>query len=74
MSSSRNFNNVEEMNLHMDSEHSGRWKYGDPDVVFEGDDYNESDLDQKLLLKGVLIVMMKLQNPKVGKIDIVDVF
>ena len=33
------------MNDHMDQHHQGRWKYGDPDVVYEGDDYIESESD-----------------------------
>ena len=30
------------MNLHIDDEHRGRWKQGDPDVVMLGDEYVES--------------------------------
>ena len=36
------FESIEEMDEHMDIEHGGRWKLGDPDVVFEGDSYEES--------------------------------
>ena len=36
------FETVSEMDDHMDANHGGRWKLGDPDVVFEGDDYEES--------------------------------
>ena len=32
----------EEMNHHMDQMHEGRWKYGDSDVISEGDEYVES--------------------------------
>ena len=39
------FENIDEMNAHMDNIHEGRWKYGDPDVVFEGEDYEESESD-----------------------------
>ena len=39
------FENIDEMNAHMDDIHEGRWKYGDPDVVFEGEDYEESESD-----------------------------
>ena len=42
-----NFNCIEEMNSHMDCFHEGRWKYGDPDVVFEGDDYEESESESE---------------------------
>lgn len=38
----RNFVSLEEMDEHMDDTHGGRWKLGDPDVVFEGDSYEES--------------------------------
>ena len=31
-----------DMNMHMDREHQGRWKWGDPDVILEGDSYSES--------------------------------
>ena len=37
-----NFGSLEEMDEHMDHAHEGRWKLGDPDVIFEGDDYVES--------------------------------
>ena len=36
------FGTIEQMDEHMDENHSGRWKLDDPDVVFEGDEYVES--------------------------------
>ena len=35
------FVSLDKMDDHMDTQHDGRWKYGDPDVVLEGDDYEE---------------------------------
>ena len=37
------FKFVEEMDQHMDDMHEGRWKIGDEDAIWEGDDYEESD-------------------------------
>ena len=36
------FLNIEIMDGHMDEFHGGRWKLGDPYVICEGDDYDES--------------------------------
>jgi uncharacterized C2H2 Zn-finger protein len=36
------FVSLEKMDDHMDEKHSGRWKLGDSDVVFEGDEYEDS--------------------------------
>ena len=36
------FMSLDRMDEHMDEMHQGRWKLGDPDVVFEGDEYDES--------------------------------
>ena len=30
------------MNSHMDEKNGGRWKFGDPDVIYERDEYEES--------------------------------
>ena len=40
--SKEEFDGSEEMNHHMDEKHEGRWKHGDPDVISEGDEYDES--------------------------------
>ena len=36
------FVTLDQMDDHMDEKHSGRWKLSDPDVIFEGDEYQES--------------------------------
>ena len=42
------FDGCEEMNHHMDNKHEGRWKHGDPDVISEGDEYDESSSSSDL--------------------------
>jgi hypothetical protein len=36
------FASIEYMDNHMDERHQGRWKLNDPDVVWEGESYDES--------------------------------
>ena len=36
------FESIESMDVHMDDFHQGRWKINDPDVVWEGESYDES--------------------------------
>ena len=38
-----NFNEVNHQHEHMDEKHGGRWKYGDKDIIYEGDEYEETD-------------------------------
>ena len=35
------FESIESMDVHMDDFHKGRWKINDPDVVWEGESYDE---------------------------------
>ena len=37
------FITLDHMDDHMDTNHGGRWKYNDPDVVMLGDDNEESE-------------------------------
>ena len=37
-----NFVSLKEMDEHKDQVHEGRWKLGDPDVINEGNSYQES--------------------------------
>ena len=39
------FQSVEDMDNHMDENHEGRWKINDPDVVYEGESYDENASD-----------------------------
>ena len=36
------FSCIENMDDHMDAKHGGRWKIGDKDVIYEGEEYEES--------------------------------
>ena len=58
------FKSVEFMDMHMDENHGGRWKFSDPDVIFEGDDYEDESSESSY--KESFTPILKIQKPKEG--------